>query len=123
MRWFWLFWISTTAAGGDLRSVGGSATDSLQLPNNNETPDQGHSNVAADGDPGTFAVATLLVVFLVCYIALILAWDDFAYFDNEYFTLGPLRGHNIALAISQRLDASFRWVFRNLISHVTLQIQ
>ena len=46
-------------------------------------------------------------MFLVCYITLMLAWDDFAYFDNEYFTLGPLRGHNIALAITRETGRFF----------------
>jgi hypothetical protein len=36
-----------------------------------------------------------LILFLVCYIAGILVWEDFSYYDDSMFTLGTLAGHDI----------------------------
>jgi hypothetical protein len=48
---------------------------------------------------GSIAALILLGLFLVSYVALILKWEDFAYSDNDMFTLFTLRGHNIDLPI------------------------
>jgi hypothetical protein len=47
------------------------------------------------GTPRAVATLTFLAVFLASYIAMILAWEDFAYFDHEHFTQITLKGHNI----------------------------
>ena len=47
----------------------------------------------------SIAALILLGLFLVSYVALILKWEDFAYSDNDMFTLFTLRGHNIDLPI------------------------
>src|SRR6516162_3384847 len=44
--------------------------------------------------PSAVATLTLLAVFLVSYIALILVWEDFAYYDDSIFTLHTLQGHD-----------------------------
>ncbi len=54
------------------------------------------------GTPRAVAALMLLAVFLASYIAMILVWEDFAYYDNELFTLYTLKGHNFLLQISQR---------------------
>jgi hypothetical protein len=45
------------------------------------------------GKPKTIAALTLLAVFLGSYIAMTLAWEDFADIDNSAFTLFTLRGY------------------------------
>jgi hypothetical protein len=52
------------------------------------------------GTPRALAGLTLMAVFLGSYIAMTLAWEDFAYFDNSMFTQITLKGHNIFLAIN-----------------------
>jgi hypothetical protein len=47
------------------------------------------------GTPRAGARLTLLAVFLGSYIAMMLAWEDFAYIDNSMFTQLTLKGHNI----------------------------
>jgi len=44
---------------------------------------------------GAAAAVASLGLFLVCYIVMILTWEDFAYYDNSMFTLYTLKGHNI----------------------------
>jgi hypothetical protein len=51
------------------------------------------------GTPGGIAALGMLAAFLVCYIAMILVWEDFAYYDHSFFTRGTLKGYNIALEI------------------------
>jgi hypothetical protein len=45
-----------------------------------------------------FAV-TFLSMFLACYIAGSLVWEDFTYYDNSHFTNGTLVGHDIPVQI------------------------
>jgi hypothetical protein len=51
------------------------------------------------GKPRDAAALTFLAIFLALYVGMILVWEDFAYYDHSMFTLGTLRGHNIALPI------------------------
>jgi hypothetical protein len=44
---------------------------------------------------GAVAVLTLVVLLLVGYIVLTLRWEDFANYDDSYYTLFKLRGQNI----------------------------
>jgi hypothetical protein len=52
------------------------------------------------GTPRALAGLTLVAVFLGSYIAMTLAWEDFAYFDNSVFTQGTLKGYNIYAQIN-----------------------
>jgi hypothetical protein len=63
----------------------------------------------------------LLAAFLASYIALTLAWEDFAYYDNSFFTLGPLKGHSVGLPIWREEGRFFPLGFQefNLIRHFT----
>jgi hypothetical protein len=72
----------------------------------------------------TGTIAGLLALFLASYIALILAWEDFAYHDNELFTLGTLQGHNIPLPIWPTQGRFFPFGLQefNLIRHFTSSI-
>jgi hypothetical protein len=50
--------------------------------------------------PGAVAGLTLVAVFLGSYIAMKLAWEDFAEFDNSMFTQTTLKGHNVFAQIA-----------------------
>ena len=50
--------------------------------------------------PQFVAAAALLGLSLACYIAMILVWEDFAYYDDSAFTLGTLKGHSYKPEIS-----------------------
>jgi hypothetical protein len=69
------------------------------------------------------AVATiaLLILFLLCYIALTLKWEDFADYDNSQFTLFLLRGHDFRPAIWPQVGRFFPLSNQefNLIRHFT----
>jgi hypothetical protein len=43
----------------------------------------------------------VLSAFLGCYIALMLRWEDFAYYDNDFFTGGILMGRDTAPIIAR----------------------
>jgi hypothetical protein len=62
-----------------------------------------------------------LILFLACYIAVSLVWEDFTYYDNSHFTNGTLLGHNIPLQISP--ETGRFWPFGhqefNLLRHIT----
>lgn len=49
--------------------------------------------------PGSILAVTFLAVFLACYIAGSLVWEDFTYSDNSHFTNGTLVGKDIPLQI------------------------
>ncbi len=43
---------------------------------------------------GAFAIAGLPILILAGYVTLVLKWEDFADYDDSFFTLVTLRGHN-----------------------------
>jgi hypothetical protein len=45
--------------------------------------------------PQFIAPLMLLAAFLAAYISMLLIWEDFAYYDNSYFTTLTLKGHNL----------------------------
>jgi hypothetical protein len=49
--------------------------------------------------PRTVAALALVAAFLASYIAMILVWEDFAYYDDSMLTLSTLNGHNFIPAI------------------------
>jgi hypothetical protein len=67
------------------------------------------------------AMSTLLVAFVASYIALIVAWDAFAYYDDSLFTLSTLKGHNIRLWILPESGRFMPLAFQefNLARHFT----
>jgi hypothetical protein len=52
------------------------------------------------GTPQTVVALILLAVFLAAYISMLLVWEDFAYYDNWFFTTLTLKGHNLRLAMN-----------------------
>ena len=56
---------------------------------------------------------TFLILFLTCYIAGTLVWEDFTYYDESHFTDGTLAGRDIPVAISSEADRSGHLDIRN----------
>ena len=100
MRWFWPVWITITAAAAvfmavALRPETARADRASKLLPNLILPWR-HVRT-----PGAIATLTLIAIFLASYVALTLIWEDFAYYDNEYYTLVTLKGHYLGLGISR----------------------
>jgi hypothetical protein len=69
----------------------------------------------------TVATFALLATFIASYIALMVAWEAFAYYDDSVFSLITLKGHNIPLWV-QPEDGRFEpLAFEefNLVRHFT----
>lgn len=116
-RLFWPIWIATTVTAAALvaRLFGQAAGPAVQQE------EQG-SIIRKSRQTWPLAAVVslaLLAVFLVCYIALILKWEDFAYLDNSMFTLGFLRGHDQGPPIWREYGRFSRWATRNLTSFIT----
>jgi hypothetical protein len=67
------------------------------------------------------AVLIWLTVFLVFYIAMTVAWEDFAYYDDSLFTLSTLKGHNLTPPIWPEFGRFFPLGLQefNLVRHFT----
>jgi hypothetical protein len=72
-------------------------------------------------NPSAVTAVTSLTVFIGFYIAMTLAWEDFAYYENSFFILGPLKGHNIGLPIYREEGRFFPLGLQefNIIRHFT----
>ena len=89
---FWPIWIAITAIGVILviwlvpqrKSV---RLDSIQSRRH-------------DWSRAAILSVAVLSLFLACYIAGSLVWEDFTYYDNSHFTNGTLAGHDIPRQIS-----------------------
>jgi hypothetical protein len=95
VSWFLPIWICLTVGAAVcvawiLRNgtVGGSAGTK-----NSRTDCVAQQKGNQSGNP--VAVVACLALFLAGYIAMILIWEDFAYYDNHMFTLHTLMGHNL----------------------------
>lgn len=118
---FWQIWITITAAAAICVAVAvrPGATEGSQ--NATERRIDPILKWRQDGRPRAVAALTLLAVFLVCYIAMTLVWEDFAYYDDSQLTSSVLQGRDFATSI---LRASGRFVPLglqefNLIRHFT----
>lgn len=95
---FWPIWLTITAAAAAsvAWAVGRAATPIVETegvsPDFRETRRHVWSR-------GTVAALLALGIFLGCYIAMILVWEDFTYYDNDTFTLFTLRGHDFIMMI------------------------
>ena len=71
--------------------------------------------------PQFVATAALLGLFLACYIAMTLVWEDFAYYDDSLLTLGTLKGHNYTPEISPESGRFLPLAFQefNFVRHLT----
>jgi hypothetical protein len=71
--------------------------------------------------PANIVALVVLAAFLVAYVAMTLVWEDFAYYDNDFFTLGTLKGHDIQPPIWPAQGRFFPLGFQefNLVRHFT----
>jgi hypothetical protein len=71
--------------------------------------------------PSTVATLALLATFITSYIALMVAWEAFAYYDDSLFNLFTLKGHNIKLFVVPEGGRFQPLAFQefNLIRHFT----
>lgn len=71
--------------------------------------------------PSAVAILTLLLAFVSFYVALIVTWEAFAYYDDSAFTLSTLKGHNIQLWVLPESGRFMPLAFQefNLVRHLT----
>lgn len=119
---FGTIWITITVAAAIYVS---SAVGNVVAPTNQKATRRPINLILTwrhAGTPGAVAAAlTLLAVFLASYMAMTLAWEDFAYYDDSIFTLLTLKGHNLPLEMlpeTGRFDPLGLQEF-NLIRHFT----
>src|SRR5882757_8278728 len=100
-RRFWLIWCTlTTASLIYVMSVVGQ----LAIPRSQKARKHPISLTLSwrQVERRRAAVALiLLAVFLTSYIAMILVWEDFADYDNDFFMLYSLKGYNFPPIIWQ----------------------
>src|SRR5215469_1361232 len=98
---FGLVWITITTAAAIWVA---SSVGQVAIPGR-ERSTRGPIGLVAlsrrDGAPRCIGALTLLGLFLASYIAMVLVWEDFAYYDDSVFTLTTLKGHNFPLIIWQ----------------------
>jgi hypothetical protein len=97
---FYIIWIMITAAAVIyvVRVVGRAAPPMVRRIENAPIP---QTRALRSVWRGSLTALALLSLFLVCYIALMLMWEDFAYYDNSMFTSGTLMGHDLSPPIVQ----------------------
>jgi hypothetical protein len=113
---FWPIWIATTALGvilviWVLRRRESIPSDSI--------PSRRH-----DWSHAAILAVVFLSLFLACYIASSVVWEDFTYYDNSLFTLGTLAGHDIPSFIWPDEGRFFPLCDQeyNLLRHVTSSV-
>jgi hypothetical protein len=91
---FYIIWIMITAAAVIyvVRVVGHAAPPMVRRTENVPIP---HTRAPRSVWRDWLTAPAVLALFLVCYIVLMLTWEDFAYYDNSMFTSGTLMGHDI----------------------------
>jgi hypothetical protein len=90
---FWPIWILITTTAAICAAVL-IKPNTARDQNENQTDKQFRPHAARIGASAAGTSLTLLAVFLVCYIAMILVWEDFTNYDNSFFTLYTLQGHD-----------------------------
>jgi hypothetical protein len=96
---FWRTWIIVTAAVAIC--VAWAVGRTAKTTNRNESKANLHLSWRLVGTPRDVTALALLAVFLTFYSVMILVWEEFAYYDNSFFTLVTLKGHNIGALIWQ----------------------
>ena len=110
---FWPIWIAITAMGVML--VLWVVPRHQAVP-----PDPDHSRRERWSRAGVLAVV-FLVLFLGCYIAGSLVWEDFTYYDNSHFTNETLIGRNVGVQIAPEVGRMWPLGYQefNLLRHFT----
>jgi hypothetical protein len=110
IAWFWPIWTSITIVTAVLTAFavgrGGIPVPSTTGKSAEAPSRQGPTSRHIWPHSGVPALI-LLAVFLACYIAVTLVWEDFAYYDESAFTLFTLAGHNFGPPIWPDLGRFF----------------
>ena len=113
---FWPIWIAITAIGVILVIWLVPQRKSVRL--------ESIQSRRHDWSRAAILSVAVLSLFLACYIAGSLVWEDFTYYDNSHFTNGTLAGHDIPRQISP--ESGRFWPLGhqefNLIRHVTRSV-
>ena len=90
---FYIIWIIITAAAVVLvvRLVGHASPRASQNIKDAPIP---YTWMTRSCWHGRLTVPALLALFLTCYVALMVTWEDFAYYDYSMFTTGTLIGRD-----------------------------
>jgi hypothetical protein len=96
---FWRTWIIVTAAVAIC--VAWAVGRTAKTIHRSESKANLYLSWRLVGTPRDVTARALLAVFLTSYIVMILVWEDFVYYDNSFFTLVTLKGHNIGAPIWQ----------------------
>ena len=114
---FWPIWIPMTAAAAVIVAWAVGWTESPIAQKRSVS----FIGTGRKGSRGAVTAGTLLSLFTAGYIAMILAWQSFTYYDNSVFTLYTLRGHDIGPPIMPHIGRFFPLGFQefNLIRHFT----
>lgn len=113
---FWPIWIAITLIGVMLVIWVVPRQESVPLD-----PTRPRRN---DWSAAAILAVAFLGVFLSCYIAGSLMWEDFTYYDNSMFTLGTLAGHDIPIPIWQDLGRFWPLGYQeyNVLRHLTSSV-
>jgi hypothetical protein len=113
---FWPFWFATTAFGVVMVI--------WVVPQRKYIPLDSRPSRSHEWSRAAILAVAFLCLFLACYIAGTLVWEDFTYADNSMFTLGTLVGQNIPLPIWPGSGRFFPLGHQeyNLLRHVTSSV-
>ena len=113
---FWPIWIASTAIGVVLVI--------WVVPQRKSIPLDSIQPRRHDWSRVDILAVAFLSLFLACYIAGSLAWEDFTYYDNSHFTNGTLIGHDIHIQIAPKSSRFFPLGHQefNPIRHVTSSV-
>jgi hypothetical protein len=115
---FYMIWIAITAGAviyvvwvvGRATTPGGQQVRNAPIADAWTQRSIGRSRLAA---------LALLALFLVFYTVLMLAWEDFAYYDDAMFTSGTLMGHDVIPIIGGGRFIPLAGQEFNLVRHFT----
>ena len=96
---FRLIWITLTTAAAIF--VAWAVDRTAKTTNRSQSKANLYLSWRLVGTPRDVTALALLAVFLTSYSVMILVWEDFTYYDNSFFTLVTLKGHNIGAPIWQ----------------------
>ncbi len=118
---FWPIWIVITAAAAIFVVVGVRPVAASRSANAAKHPINLMPSWRQVAAPGAVAALTFLAIFLVFYIAMTLAWEDFTYYDNSDFTYVTLQGHDLIIQATPASGRFFPLAFQeyNIIRHFT----
>jgi hypothetical protein len=110
---FWPIWVSTTT----LTVI----VVMWVIPRGEKIPPDSRPSRRNEWSRKAILAVTFLALFLACYVAGSLVWEDFTYYDHSHFTDETLAGRDIPLQISPAVGRFWPLGYQeyNLLRHVT----